>query len=310
MASGILIVKLGALGDVIMATALVDRILAHHAPARVVLLTTPAFAPVFRDWPGLEVRTGARHGLRATCATIAWIRAQQFARVYDLQSNDRSALWCAASGIAERVGNHPRFPYTHHPDTVWRGDSHIFTRMNAVLAAAGVPPAVARPMLRIGADAARKVAAWCAARGLVKGSYALLHAGASARRVAKKRWPHFAALGRALESAGVTPVWIGAGADAGENARLAAAVGLDATDAFGIPELAALAADARAAFSNDSGPMHAFAAADIPVYGFFGPTDWRRNHALGQADRVFADADLAAISADVVVARLRADRII
>ena len=47
----ILIIKLGALGDVVMATGLVERILRHHAPRRCVLLTIPVyglFGPT--DW--------------------------------------------------------------------------------------------------------------------------------------------------------------------------------------------------------------------------------------------------------------------
>mgnify|MGYP000588531947 CR=1 FL=1 len=31
------------------------------------------------------------------------------------------------------------------------------------------------------------------------------------------------------------------------------------------------------------------AAAGLPVYAFFGPTDWRRSHALGQQDRVLTN---------------------
>jgi ADP-heptose:LPS heptosyltransferase len=62
--------------------------------------------------------------------------------------------------------------------------------------------------------------------------------------------------------------------------------------------------------TNDSGPMHALSAAGIPVFGLFGPSDWRRNHALGQAQHVIAcdahDSNLAALSVDAVWSRLAA----
>jgi ADP-heptose:LPS heptosyltransferase len=80
-------------------------------------------------------------------------------------------------------------------------------------------------------------------------------------------------------------VWLGAGGDRDQNAVLSRTAGIDATDAFTIPQLAALARKARFAITNDSGPMHAIAAAGIPVYGLFGPTNWRRCHALGQRER-------------------------
>jgi ADP-heptose:LPS heptosyltransferase len=38
--------------------------------------------------------------------------------------------------------------------------------------------------------------------------------------------------------------------------------------------------------------MHVLAAAGIPVFGVFGPSDWRRNHALGQAGQVIAGVEL------------------
>ncbi len=305
--SRILVIKLGALGDVVMATALVRAIRAGHCGARVTVLTTPPFADLFRAWPGLAVRAVPRRGLGHGLRTIAWIRRQGFSRLYDLQSNDRTALWVALSGVAERVGNHPRWPYTHHPSRPWRGEEHIFDRMNAVLAAAGLAPAAARPELPLDGAGRARVARWRASQGLQAGRYVLVHAGASARRRSAKSWPHFAALAPRLVGHGLTPVWIGAGTDRPINRELAAVAGLDATDAFSIAELAELGRGARFALTNDSGPMHALAAAGIPVYGFFGPSDWRRNHALGQGERVFAHPDLAAIAPEQVLVRLARD---
>ncbi|MGE0385349.1 MAG: glycosyltransferase family 9 protein [Gammaproteobacteria bacterium] len=310
MNESILIIKLGALGDVAMATALVARIRAHHAGAPVTLLTTATFAPLFARAPGLEVHVTERRGVCAQGRLLRWMRRARFSRIYDLQGNDRTALWCALSGVRERVGNHPGFPYTHHPAEPWRGQSHIFERMNAVLASAGVAPAPAQVELPAGENERAQVRAWMHAQGLADGGFALLHAGASARRLAGKRWPHYAALGRMLQARGLTPVWIGAGADADANRALAAAVGIDACDRFGIVALAELGRHARVALGNDSGPMHVLAAAPIPIYAFFGKTDWRRNHALGHAARVFANPDLEAISPQQVIDRLAADGVL
>ena len=135
-------------------------------------------------------------------------------------------------------------------------------------------------------------------------------------------------LAQRLEESGVRVVWLGAGHDAPRNRALSQHAGIDATDAFGVRELAELGRHALFAVTNDSGPMHVLSAAGIPVYAFFGPTNWRRNHALGQADRVLGHpvdcspcslgvcpperghACLAGVTAEAVLARLSSDGLI
>jgi ADP-heptose:LPS heptosyltransferase len=290
----ILIIKLGALGDVVMATPLIEAIRQHHHDATCHLLTTPAFAPIFAAWPALEVTALPRRGWRNMLHALRFVRALDCAVIYDLQGNDRSALWCAASGARIRVGNHTRFPYTHHPREPWTGQVHIFTRMREVLAAAGITAVGEVPRLPLTDAAKLRVQHWRAGYQLAPGNFALLHAGASATR-AEKRWPYFSALGRRLNEAGITPVWIGAEAEREDNRKLRAhAGGIDAAGEFSITELAELGRGARFAVTNDSGPMHVLAAAEIPVFGLFGPSDWRRNHALGQAANVIACVETCA----------------
>lgn len=282
-----LVIKLGALGDVVMATPIIDVIVRAHQREEVWLLTTPAYAPLLREWPGVRIRTFDRHSLRGLFGVIAWIRRSGFDRIYDLQSNDRSAVICALAGVRERVGNHTRFPYTHHPRERWRGQSHIFERMNEVLASAGLPRGGERPLLPATSEESERVAHWLQGHRLAPAGYAVLHAGCSPAWPTK-RWPHFGELAAMLEGRGVRAVWAGAATDAGVNRALAARAGIDATGCFSFTELAELGRRARFALTNDSGPMHILSASGIPVYAFFGPTDWRRNHALGQRDRVIA----------------------
>ena len=283
----ILIIKFGALGDAVMATGLVTRILQHHAPRRCVLLTSPSYGELFAPQPGLQLKTFDRGSLRSTLATLTWMRKQGFLRVYDLQSNDRSGMMCALSGIPERVGNHPRFPYHLHPGSRYTGQCHIHTRMLELLAAAGIATGAVVPCLRPSATDRETVRIWLRERGLARRKLVLLHAGASAGRT-EKRWPYFRELAVALTRRGFLTLWLGGVDDRAANTKLASVTGVDASAAFSLPQLAALTAPARFAVTNDSGPMHVLACGDIPVYGLFGPSDWRRNHAVGQRERVLS----------------------
>lgn len=286
-----LIIKQGALGDVIIATALVDAIMKARPAGSVTLLTTPPFAGLFTDWADLRVVAWQRRGWRAMTATLGFIRSQGFSEVFDLQGNDRSRLLCTLSGIPRRIGSHLHYPYNVHPAAPWDEQSHVFTRLNAVLEAAGLPAAAPRPVLPCAGSALAEVRAFIKEAGLQAGQFVVMHAGASASRQ-DKCWPGFGELALALAAQGLTTVWLGGSDDVARNRQLAARTGIDSTGRFRIAQLAALAAQARFAVTNDSGPMHACAAAGVPVFALFGPSDWARNHALGQADNVLAGVRL------------------
>lgn len=326
-----LIIKTGALGDVVLCTPQVERILEYHGErhdGEVWLLTSPPFVPLFAGHPRLRLQAFPRQGARALWDALRWVRAQRFDTVYDLQGNDRTRVLTLLSGARMRVGIAPRWIYTHSPahDDI---REHVFPRLNRLIESAGLPAAEPRPRLWPAAAEIQAVSKRLAAEGLNDGGFALLHAGSSARWPSK-RWEaeHFIALACGIEAAGVAVLWIGGPDEAELNRRLSAHVGRDMTGVFSIPGLSELARHARFAVVNDSGPMHLISAADIPVYAFFGPTDWRRHHAIGQGGRVFTHAVecspcylgecppvrrhacLVKVSPETVMSRLRADGVL
>ena len=311
---GILIIKLGALGDILMAAPLVRRIVESHAGESIFVLTSDEHRGFFAGWPGISVQSFPRRGAGAMVRALRWIRRGRFRRIYDLQSNDRSALMCALSGVRERVGNHPRFPYSHHPAAPWTGAGHIFDRWREVLSSAGIEPGPVEAWLPNSAVEQSHVQIWIREQGLTPRAFAILHAGTSPGHP-EKRWPHFGAAATEIRAAGVEVVWAGGPGDRELNQALSRQGGIDASGAFSLTGLAALGTLARFAITNDSAPMHALACAGIPVFGLFGPTNWRRNHAIGQAGNVitasaaaaeFQPAALADLPVSVVLARLRA----
>ena len=324
MAKNILIIKLGALGDVVLSTPQLVRLTETHAGDRMTLLTAPAYAGLVAGLP-LQVVAFQRKGFFEMLRLVRWLLGQQFDVVYDLQGSLRSRVMTLLTQAHKRVGRAPGIAYTHTP--LPASDSqHAFNRFNDVIMAGGLEMAKPALQLPVCHAAESSVTAWLQQRQLAARSLVLMHAGGS-RRWPSKRWgaAHFLTLASALEQRGFVIIWIGGEDERALNGRLAEHAGMDATAAFSLAELLALAGHAVFALTNDSGPMHVLSAAGIPVYAFFGPTDWRRSHALGQAARVLVNpvlcrpcqlpvcppqrrhACLQGITPETVLARLEAD---
>jgi len=285
--SNILIIKLGALGDVVMTTSLINQIQSFHSTDKLFLITAEPYDTIFRTWKGLTVHTVKRKGFRNNLRTIAWIRKNRFDSVYDLQSNDRTGLYCALSKISRRVGNHPRYPYNVHPEEPYKGQCHIYDRMLAVLISAGIPATHTAPSLPASDQEKQYVGTWLKENHLVPDKFIIIHAGGSIQHL-NKRWPYYEELAKKLSHSGMQIIWVGGDDDVEINKRMASVTGINACNLFTFSELAELGRHASFAITNDSGPMHIFSCSGIPVYGLFGPTNWKRNHAVCQGNRVIS----------------------
>jgi ADP-heptose:LPS heptosyltransferase len=315
----ILIIKLGALGDVVLSTPMLKQIIEYHHGSPIWLLTSPPYLEIFTNWKLLNVISFPRKGLMNTLKTLAWIRKQKFSRMYDLQSNDRTAVICALCGISERVGNHPGFPYNLHPSQKYTGQKHIFERMYDVLESAGIKSTRQLPELIISDMDRKTVQDFMKKHNLSNKSFVVLHAGASDKHP-QKCWPYFIDLAKFLSQSGYGIVWVGSDADAGANQQHARITGTDSSGLFTINQLAELGRHACFAVTNDSGPMHVLATSGIHVFSFFGPTNWCRHHAIGQEQNVitavndnnsaFKPQSLEKISLDQVLARFRKEKFI
>jgi ADP-heptose:LPS heptosyltransferase len=255
----ILIIKLGALGDVVQALGAVTAIRRHHAGAHITALTTPLFAPIFSACPDVnETWTEDRPRAWQIGTWLALrrrLRDAGFSRVYDLQTSGRSSLYFHLLGPGARPEWSGIARGCSHPDAdPARNAKHDLDRQRDQLAAAGITR-VPEPDL-----------GWMPG-GIdpfdLPARIALLAPGSAPHR-RDKRWPvaHFAALARGLTERGLAPVVVG-GADEREIGRALArdAGARDLTGQTTFGELVALARAAGIAVGNDTGPMHLIAAA-------------------------------------------------
>ncbi len=288
----ILIIKMSALGDIFMALPQIEAIIQRHADDRIILLTGPGFDHLFANHPRLQVEILDRKdgfGPLGTIGRTIWTYKQKFDVIYDLQGNRTSRTLVRFSKAAKRVGTQPRAVYNCHPQTEYTRNTqqNVFDRLNESLLAAGIPPAEPRSLIYCSDVNQQAVDQFKQQYGLDSKPYILFHAGSSSEWPSKQ-WPgdNFIELAEMFTRLGISSIWLGGPEDRQINEYLSSRTGIDATDFFSFTQLAVLAADALCGVTNDSGPMHIMAAANIPVYSFFGPTSWIRSHAMGQQERV------------------------
>ena len=278
LAAKVLVIKLSAIGDFVLAFPAFERIRGAHPGARITLLTTPPFEALALASPFFDhVETDGRPASPlAWLALIRRLRRERYDRVYDLQTNDRTNLifqmlrpfppaWSgAAAGCALPHRNRERMTM------------HTLERQAEQLRDAGIwPQAPIAPLSAPAPDLSWILAGTAPPRAiaaLTRRPLALLAPGSSAHRL-QKRWPveRYAALAATLEAMGFDVLVIG-GLQEAELAHVIQARATRVRDLTGrtdFAQLAALGARAAIAVGNDTGPTHLIAAAGAPTIALF-----------------------------------------
>jgi heptosyltransferase-1 len=306
-----LIVRLGALGDIVHAIPLAAALRRAFPSARIDWLVSAKhraildLVPVIdrrlvitdRAW-GADLWTTSRGDLapaRPFVAAIRELRAAQYDVALDPQGLVKSALLARSSGARRVIGftaryareplARPFYTETHDPGRGGlydpRETRHVVEINLGLLQQLGVT--VARPEFPIepvDSDAER-----CVARQ-TGGRYGLVNPGAA---WANKRWPpsRFAAIAAAMRDRyGLTSVVLWG---PGEESLAHEVVDQSCGAAILAPkttiaDLVALARGAALMVSGDTGPAHVAAAVGTPLVGLFGPTRPSRNGPLSPVD--------------------------
>jgi ADP-heptose:LPS heptosyltransferase len=277
----ILVIKLGALGDFVLALAAMKRIRAAHPKARITLLTTPPFeaspsssgyfntietdgrAELVRRMAGTWCGACARRATTGstTCRPRAAPRASSRPCARSRRSG-RHRRWGALAPPAHQ-GPRPCTPWSARPTSCASPASGPTPRP---------PPGEAPPP-----DLSWILRKHPETRGPVAGApppkpYALFVPGGSAHRL-EKRWPveKFTELAGFLRGKGLDVVIIG-GPQESAMARTIQKAGSGVRDLTGrtdFAQIAVLGARAALAVGNDTGPLHLIAAAGAPTIALF-----------------------------------------
>ncbi|MEE4236363.1 MAG: glycosyltransferase family 9 protein [Anderseniella sp.] len=242
----ILVIKLGAFGDVVQADGALRDIRAFHPDADITLLTMPPFRKLMSRCPHINhVLTDPRAPMWKIGEWIRLARilhSERFTRAYDLQRQDRTALYHRlflrnVSWSGKQKGERPQSGL----------DGLAFQLTNA-----GIPTLhCLKPDVSWMAD---DMSAFLRQEGVRK-PYVALIPGCSARHP-HKRWPYYAQLARALKERGYEVV-TAPGPDEIELAKSIPGHTLLGPHGYlNWFELAGVLKDACYVVGNDTGPSH------------------------------------------------------
>jgi len=301
----ILVIKLGALGDIVLALGPFAAIREQHRDANIVLLTTPSFEK-FLEPSGYfdKIWTDTKPALWQVPNWLklkSRLRRSGFTLVYDLQTSDRSGWYFRLFGKQYRPDWSGIVIGCSHPHTNLNRDfMHSIERQNEQLAMAGIPSVPSADLSWVTADSSRFGLRDC---------FVLLVPGGAPHRVAK-RWPAncYAELACRIIKQGAQPVILGSAGEVALAHEIKARCpeAIDLCGQTELADLAVLARDAAGAVGNDTGPIHMAAAAGCPTVVLFSSvSDPALTAPRGPSVEVLCQNNLANLSIESVAAALR-----
>jgi lipopolysaccharide heptosyltransferase I len=280
----ILIVRLGALGDVVHAIPAAAALRAAMPGARIDWLVEAKHRPIV-DLVTVVDEVVALEGpsIRAWTDVIGRLRKARYDLALDFQGLMKSAVLARASGAVRVAGfsiwhlreKGARPFYSETDDTLDDDAGHVIQKNLHLLRVAGVETSrVEFPIAESGSPALDQVRLEIGAA-----AFAIINPGAA---WPNKRWPpsrfgEVASFLREVRGLSSIVLW-GPGEQSLAEAVVAASSGAArSAPPTEVPDLVALSRQAALVVSGDTGPLHIAAAVGTPAVALFGPTDAGRN---------------------------------
>lgn len=284
----VLIILLGAIGDVVRALPLLQRLRAAWPAADITWGVEPPAAPIVAGHPALNrhmvfARSEGISGFRRFLRELHALRPDV---TLDLQRLLKSGLASWASRAPVRIG----FNYRNSREGNWLFNNRSIppverftSKLGHYLLFADALGAAQVPVT-FGLGATEEERARAAELARPAGDrYAAMFLGST---WASRQWFADAAaeVCRGLRARGITPILIGVPSDAAFAAEVEAlsdGAVLNLTGKTSLRDVIALAARATVAIGPDSGPMHIAAAVGTPIISLWGATSPKRSAPYG-----------------------------
>ena len=289
----VLLVRLGAIGDVVNARVVASALRAHEPGVRIGWAVHDLGVPLVAGHPAIDcVHVWPRgKGLAGLRHLVREIRAERYELAIDLQRIAKSAALALASGAPRVLGldrertKEASWLLTNERVSTGDAQAHVVDQYLDFVRHLGIEASDPRFELPIDPGARARAQAWVDELG---GAPIAIHVGATKPA---NRWPaeRFAELARECLSLRAGPVCVTGGPDdralgarvAHANARIR-----DLTGRTSLLELAELQRLSRIVVSCDSGPMHLAASVGTTVVALFGAADERRTGPYGPRHRI------------------------
>jgi ADP-heptose:LPS heptosyltransferase len=271
----VLVIKLGGVGDVVLAFPAFERIRAAHPKARITLLTTEPFealAAASRLFNAIET-DGAPKEPGAWAALIMRIRRAHYDRVYDLQNDSTTNLIFQGLRPLPPPWSGTAMGCSLPHKNAHRDQMHPLERHAEQLRDAGIwPDAPTQPLSALPPDISW-ILAGAGSRSVTltptgNRPLALLAPGGVGQG-SDQRWPPdcYAELAKRLQDAGFDIAIVGALGESGlaHVIQRKAQRARDLTGRGDLVQIAGLGARAALAVGNDIGALHLMAAAGAPT---------------------------------------------
>ncbi len=290
----ILIIKWSSMGDLVLASAVIEDICSAFPNASFDLNIAPNFQQLYSEDPRfnklicIDIRKKGQQ-IKHIRQWLKIFKEKKYDLVIDLQSNDRSRMLMfllLLSGRAPkyRIGNNSVFPYTIRPKVKHKYALDIYQE---TIRTAGIPVKTSSPVLHIPQTNKDNAAKLQTRYKLEKGAYAILFPGCQAAGHLR-RWGanNYIALANKMLLAGIKNVVLIGGADeADECESITKACDNRVINLCGqtkVLDIVPLCRDAKICVSNDTGTAHIAAATKTQLIVLFGPSNPEKHRPPGE----------------------------